>query len=576
MRSHFALTALTLLSTFSVAAALSLTSPAALPLGARAVSTPSNVSLDKRTYCILGICLGSSTNYEIDVNNCGSKGHICPTKWANGGGSTCVSGVCGAGYCNSGFDFSWSSKTCQNVQSDPNNCGSLGNTCSFTNGIAGCSSGSCFLSGCSPGYEKTTTYAFLWFWPTTICTPVDMQTDVNNCGSAGHQCPSSVLHGSTPICQAGKCVTTCDSGYDWDSDLSFCRDVTNDMNNCGACGKSCSVSNGVATCSEGVCLVASCNLGYQEVDGVCSEIDTQSDTNNCGSVGRVCPSRYVNGGSGICLGGVCQTQCHPLYDFDFDFGFCRDTSHDLNNCGKCGQKCQIDGAVATSCRSGVCVATACHSGYTLKSGTCTHIDTRNDVNNCGSLGHCCQFSPSGADGVCQNGQCITTGCPSGHWLTNGACHKLHGSQSPHYWKKDKVLEAKALCPGVNEVACPILGSNSYAQAVAHHFSSPTEFSGIMAGAGGYECLDVTQALDSCGGCASTGEGQDCTKIRGAAGIGCEASKCVVYSCETGWKPSLSGDKCIRVRHLKPRSNSPSAARRHLAGRHALHHESARQ
>ncbi|GAA5974360.1 hypothetical protein JCM21900_001323 [Sporobolomyces salmonicolor] len=200
------------------------------------------------------------------------------------------------------------------------------------------------------------------------------------------------------------------------------------------------------------------------------------------------------------------------------------------------------------------------------------IDTESDVENCGSFGKACKFSPPGASGVCQNGQCIATSCPKGWSLTNGACVKLHGSQRPH-WKKDKVIKAKALCPGVYEVACPILGSNSYAQAVAHHFSSPTEFSGIMAGAGGYECIDVTQALDSCGGCASTGEGQDCTKIRGAAGIGCKASKCIVYSCETGWKPSLSGNKCIRVRHLE---NSTSAVRRQLAGRHALHHESARQ
>ncbi|GAA5944631.1 hypothetical protein JCM1841_002523 [Sporobolomyces salmonicolor] len=248
---------------------------------------------------------------------------------------------------------------------------------------------------------------------------------------------------------------------------------------------------------------------------------------------------------------------------------------DVNNCGSVGQKCQIEGADATSCHSGVCVATECQSGYTLKSGTCTRIDTEFDVENCGSFGNACKFSPPGASGVCQKGQCIATSCPKGCSLTNGACVKLHGSQRPH-WKKDKVIKAKALCPGVYEVACPILGSNSYAQAVAHHFSSPTEFSGIMAGAGGYECIDVTQALDSCGGCASTGEGQDCTKIRGAAGIGCEASKCIVYSCETGWKPSLSGNKCIRVRHLKHRSNSTSAVRRQLAGRRALHHESARQ
>lgn len=66
-------------------------------------------------------------------------------------------------------------------------------------------------------------------------------------------------------------------------------------------------------------------------------------------------------------------------------------------------------------------------------------------------------------------------------------------------------------------------------ALNHHFSDLGQFStGLMEGAaGGYECLDTTQALESCGGCASTGEGQDCTKIRGAQGYACEASVCRV-------------------------------------------------
>ena len=48
-----------------------------------------------------------------------------------------------------------------------------------------------------------------------------------------------------------------------------------------------------------------------------------------------------------------------------------------------------------------------------------------------------------------------------------------------------------------------------------------------------ECLDTTQALESCGGCASTGEGRDCTAIPHVGGVGCEAGKCVVFSCKSG-------------------------------------------
>lgn len=84
-----------------------------------------------------------------------------------------------------------------------------------------------------------------------------------------------------------------------------------------------------------------------------------------------------------------------------------------------------------------------------------------------------------------------------------------------------------------------------------------------------ECIDTQQALDSCGGCASTGEGQDCTKIRGAAGVGCSAGQCVVFSCQAGYKPSLAGDRCVRTRsshHGASNHTTGHSAKRHLAAR----------
>ena len=43
--------------------------------------------------------------------------------------------------------------------------------------------------------------------------------------------------------------------------------------------------------------------------------------------------------------------------------------------------------------------------------------------------------------------------------------------------------------------------------------------------GDYECLDTAHELESCGGCASTGEGQDCTAIRGIWNVGCVQGRC---------------------------------------------------
>lgn len=49
--------------------------------------------------------------------------------------------------------------------------------------------------------------------------------------------------------------------------------------------------------------------------------------------------------------------------------------------------------------------------------------------------------------------------------------------------------------------------------------------GLMTSTGDYECLDTAAELTSCGGCASTGAGQDCTAIPGAWNVACEVGKC---------------------------------------------------
>jgi hypothetical protein len=82
-----------------------------------------------------------------------------------------------------------------------------------------------------------------------------------------------------------------------------------------------------------------------------------------------------------------------------------------------------------------------------------------------------------------------------------------------------------LCPtGLN--ACPISGA-----------------SGLT---GDFECLDATNELESCGGCASLGQGQDCTAIKGAWNVGCERGTCAVYTCAGGFRRSSDGKSCVRL------------------------------
>ncbi|KAF9270231.1 hypothetical protein L218DRAFT_22262 [Marasmius fiardii PR-910] len=91
---------------------------------------------------------------------------------------------------------------------------------------------------------------------------------------------------------------------------------------------------------------------------------------------------------------------------------------------------------------------------------------------------------------------------------------------PRHQKKRRNL---SLCPkGLD--ACPIPGAIG----------------------GGYECLDVLEELESCGGCVSLGQGQDCTAIKGSWNTGCEQGSCVVYSCNAGYLRSSDGTTCIPI------------------------------
>jgi hypothetical protein len=66
------------------------------------------------------------------------------------------------------------------------------------------------------------------------------------------------------------------------------------------------------------------------------------------------------------------------------------------------------------------------------------------------------------------------------------------------------------------------------------------------GGGRLECIDTTRNLESCGGCWSTGEGQDCTMIVNADAVGCLNGRCVVKACTAGFKVDTEGAGCIET------------------------------
>ena len=81
----------------------------------------------------------------------------------------------------------------------------------------------------------------------------------------------------------------------------FCVDLSSDYLNCGACGFACpSAGPNVATieCIGGACVQTACGPGYANCSGGLECTDLSQDADNCGACGNVCQS-------GVCSSGSC-------------------------------------------------------------------------------------------------------------------------------------------------------------------------------------------------------------------------------------------------------------------------------
>ncbi|GJN90836.1 hypothetical protein Rhopal_003850-T1 [Rhodotorula paludigena] len=190
------------------------------------------------------------------------------------------------------------------------------------------------------------------------------------------------------------------------------------------------------------------------------------------------------------------------------------------------------------CGEGIC-ACACNAGFYRSSvGTCvpnSNCPPPNVLTQSGEFSVCtCAtgFISDGAGGcVCPAGyvQSTTTGqCvlpPSGRARARhrrGLANKPHGRRGQQVFAPatSEGLVTKAHCPD-GETACPL----------------PS---------GGFECIDTTNSLTSCGGCVGAGgAGQNCLAIPGALHVECAASKCRVGSCFKGWRHVNDGSgRCV--------------------------------
>jgi hypothetical protein len=96
---------------------------------------------------------------------------------------------------------------------------------------------------------------------------VNTSSETANCGACGNTC--GAINGA-PYCANSACQIDCAEGFeDCDDDrANGCeKNVGNDVNNCGVCGKICQAGNGTPWCVQGRCGVSTCPAGFGDCNG---------------------------------------------------------------------------------------------------------------------------------------------------------------------------------------------------------------------------------------------------------------------------------------------------------------------
>ncbi len=136
-------------------------------------------------------CGGACTDLATDAADCGGCGIQC------GPNQHCEAGACA---CNPPFedcDHDPSNGCESNPDTDTTNCGACGTLCARANAMSQCVGGMCMLQSCNPGYADCDGN------DANGCETI-VDTDRNNCGTCGHSCSAK----GNSTCCAGGCVDT--------------------------------------------------------------------------------------------------------------------------------------------------------------------------------------------------------------------------------------------------------------------------------------------------------------------------------------------------------------------------------
>ena len=339
--------------------------------------------------------------------------------------------ICQTGTATCGSDGTLGACTGGQASTDMAHCGPNCDACDAT-AANGCVAGACACNGgavCASGQTCCGTGG---------CE--DLNTDPNNCGSCGHKCTVTDPSTEVAACAAGQCQAKCATGFGRCNGPGTACVALNTVDNCGTCGNNCNAlvktaaANGKAACNlqNGTyqCAMA-CDSTYADCNGMMSdgcEKNLQADA-SCGSCNNDC-TKYTNNGTGHCdvvsdpL--VCTMSCVGSYadcDHNLTNGCEADLDTDAKNCHTCGFACPAEPHAIPSCTNGTCTPLRCSQGYAdcdaVTSNGC-EVDLQTDPNHCGSCSVQCSTGQA-----CQGGKCCGTrvsSCVTGTQCCSGNCN----------------------------------------------------------------------------------------------------------------------------------------------------------
>lgn len=335
----------------------------------------------------------------------------------------CIATTCPDGFATCSDGTTPAYKCGADLKRDPNHCGACGNRCLHYETIhltSRCVEGSCELECHNPFTLDIPTGWRDCNGKIDDGCESDTMKDPKHCGACGNVCAPG------EPCVMGKCG--CAPGEIVCN--GHCVDPMTDDDNCGECGTECSRTDGDCElpdtafygCVGGKCGKPKCEFMRLDCNGDLGEPSCNTDgcespgvlvdPNNCGKCGNKC---NVAAGEKCVIEGNGPECAVPCVRFNKTecFGRCRDFLNDPQACGSCFNVCPAPGPNQESaCRKGVCELD-CLAGFADCNGDPSDGCETNILahpGNCGACGHECNIA---AGQPCIAGKCLTTDCGDG-------------------------------------------------------------------------------------------------------------------------------------------------------------------